>query len=453
MVLTSIISSISSPNMLGTFGSDEIFLAVIGFSWATFLWEEYLAYRQRKVVRETTEVPQELEDVLDKETFDKARDYSIDKSNFSLIESCFSQVLSTGIMVYQGFPYLWNLSGNILSALGGSGEILQTVLFVAVGNTFSTLISLPWSTYFTFKIEQKHGFNNQTLSFYFFDKLKKFAVSQIIFAPVITTLVVIIKAGGKYFFFYLWLFTCLLMLFFMTIYPDFIAPIFDKYEPLREGELKTRIELLAKRVEFPLKKLYVVEGSKRSAHSNAYFYGFFNNKRIVLYDTLLHGYIQPKEGEANRETGCNDDEVLAVLGHELGHWKLNHVLKGIIISQVNIGLIFAVFSLLHDAAPLYEAFGFTTKPSFIGLVIVMQFVFAPYNEILTLLMNMFSRHNEFEADQFGAKLGFASHLKSGLLKLNKDNLSFPVHDHLFSAWHHSHPPLLARLRELSVKED
>lgn len=451
----------------------EIFVGIIGFSWATFLWEEYLAYRQRIVVQNTKFVPPELRNVVDRETFDKARAYAIDKGSFSLVESIYSQMLSTGIMVYGGLPWLWEASGKMVEAIGydsGSSEILQTVAFVCIGNVVTTIIGLPWCAYFTFRVEQKHGFNKQTPGFFIKDKLKKLLLSQVISAPVVSGLVYIIKAGGNYFFFYLWLFTMSVLIFFMTIYPDLIAPLFDKYEPLPEGDLKSNIEKLAARISFPLTKLYVVEGSKRSAHSNAYFYGFFKNKRIVLYDTLLQDYTplnkkgqQQGEGEEANEplveepkkTGCNTTEVLAVLGHELGHWKLNHVLKGIIISQVNLFLIFGVFGSLSKYEPLYRAFGFSTQPAFIGLIIVMQFVFAPYNELLTFLMNMFSRHNEYQADEFAVGLGYQKDLQSALIKLNKDNLGFPVHDSLFSAWHHSHPPLLQRIQALQshTKQD
>uniref|UniRef100_A0A2P2I4T7 CAAX prenyl protease n=1 Tax=Hirondellea gigas TaxID=1518452 RepID=A0A2P2I4T7_9CRUS len=446
--------------MATSIAPNEIFVGIIGFSWATFLWEEYLSYRQRSVVESTKLVPAELRGVVDRETFDKARAYAIDKASFGLVESIYSQMLSTGIMVYGGLPWLWELAGHAVEAVGydsASSEILQTIAFVCIGNVVTTAIGLPWSAYFTFKIEQKHGFNKQTPGFFIKDKFKKLLLSQVISVPVVSGLVYIIKAGGQYFFLYLWLFTMSVLIFFMTIYPDFIAPLFDKYEPLPEGDLKTSIEALAARINFPLTKLYVVEGSKRSAHSNAYFYGFFKNKRIVLYDTLLQDYT-PLNKEDNgdkqqahtppKKTGCNTTEVLAVLGHELGHWKLNHVLKGIIISQVNLLLIFGVFGALNKHQPLFRAFGFNTQPAFIGLIIVMQFVFAPYNELLTFLMNMFSRHNEFEADEFAVGLGYQEELQGALIKLNKDNLGFPVHDPLYSSWHHSHPPLLQRIQSL-----
>ncbi|MEQ2195920.1 hypothetical protein XENOCAPTIV_020388, partial [Xenoophorus captivus] len=241
-----------------------------------------------------------------------------------------------------------------------------------------------------------------TLGFFLKDAVKKFVVTQCILLPVTSLLLYIIKI-------------------------DYIAPLFDKFTPLPDGELKTAIEDMAKSISFPLTKLYVVEGSKRSSHSNAYFYGFFKNKRIVLFDTLLEDYSplnkagepqpgQPERDETpsepitkpkNKKQGCNNAEILAVLGHELGHWKLGHTVKNIVISQ-----------------------------------------------LLSFCLTVLSRRFEFQADAFARGMGKASQLYSALIKLNKDNLGFPVADWLFSMWHYSHPPLLERLRALgNVKQD
>lgn len=262
-------------------------------------------------------------------------------------------------------------------------------------------------------------------------------------------------------------------LFMMIVYPEFIAPLFDKYTPLPEGELRTQIEKLADFVEFPLYKLFVVEGSKRSSHSNAYFYGFFRFKRIVLFDTLLdvnereklkevmgkkeeeeeEKELDEEEKEKNKKMGCNNPEILAVLGHELGHWKLNHVLKNIVISEVHIFLMFALFGYLYKLQVLYAAFGFENeRPNLIGMMIILQFITAPYNSLLDFAMTCLSRRFEFQADQFAMDMGKSKELRTALIKLNNDNLSFPIYDWLYSAFHHSHPPLLERLAALQVKK-
>jgi len=327
----------------------------------------------------------------------------------------------------------------------------------------------------------EHGFNKQTAAFYVKDQIKKFLVGQVIMLPLVAAVIKIVSWGGDFFFVYLWAFVVAFTLFMMVVYPEFIAPLFDKYTPLPEGVLRSQIEGLAASIDFPLYKLFVVDGSKRSGHSNAYFYGFFNFKRIVLYDTLLEKTERDKlkalekedkdkeekvvnqqpektqskeEDAADAKRGCNTEEILAVLGHELGHWKLNHVLKNIVISEVHIFAMFAFFGYLYKNQVLYSAFGFPDeKPILIGLMIILQFIAAPYNAVLDFCMTFLSRKFEFQADAFAASLGRAASLKTALVKLNNDNLSFPIFDWLFSAWHHSHPPLLERLEALKESGD
>ncbi|XP_005309438.1 CAAX prenyl protease 1 homolog isoform X2 [Terrapene carolina triunguis] len=360
----------------------RIFCSVLLFSWAVYLWEAFLARRQRKVYRTTTHVPWELGQIMDSETFEKSRLYQLDKSTFSFWSGLYSELEGTLILLCGGIPFLWNVSGQISGRAG--------------------------------------------------------------FEPEYEVLV--------------------------TIYADYIAPLFDKFIPLPEGELKQAIEMMAKSIDFPLTKVYVVEGSKRSSHSNAYFYGFFKNKRIVLFDTLLEDYSalnkEHPEGEdgedddtkskvKNKKQGCKNEEVLAVLGHELGHWKLGHTIKNIVISQMNSFLCFFLFAVLIGQKELFAAFGFyETQPTLIGLMIIFQFIFSPYNEVLSFCLTVLSRRFEFQADAFAKELGKAKDLYSALIKLNKDNLGFPVSDWIFSMWHYSHPPLLERLQALKdAKQD
>ncbi|KPP63893.1 CAAX prenyl protease 1-like [Scleropages formosus] len=434
----------------------QIFYAVLLFSWTVYLWEAYLAHRQ------------------------------LDKSNFSFWSGLYSETEGTLILLLGGIPFLWRVSGAITAkvGLGSEYEISQSLVFLMLATLFSALTGLPWSIYNTFVIEEKHGFNQQTLGFFLKDAVKKFVVTQCILLPVTALLLYIIKIGGDYFFIYAWLFTLVVSLVLVTIYADYIAPLFDKFTPLPEGELKTEIERMAQSISFPLTKVYVVEGSKRSSHSNAYFYGFFKNKRIVLFDTLLEDYsplnrsgeseaergedngaaataeseseMKPKtkvlgrgRGHTVKKQGCNNPEVLAVLGHELGHWKLGHTVKNIVIGQMNSFLCFFLFAVLIGRKELFMAFGFyESQPTLIGLMIIFQFIFSPYNELLSFCLTVLSRRFEFQADAFARAMGRASELYSALIKLNKDNLGFPVADWLFSMWHYSHPPLLERLRAL-----
>ncbi|KAK2154688.1 hypothetical protein LSH36_260g02000 [Paralvinella palmiformis] len=312
----------------------DIFYSVLVFIWILYIWETYLSSRQHHLYKTSLHVPAELNDVLDPETFEKARLYQLDKSNFGFWSGLFSQIETTLILWYGGIPFLWNKSGKILENWGYSQEyeILQSLMFLFLATMFSTITNLPWGLYNTFVIEERHGFNKQVL---------------------------------------------------VTIYADYIAPLFDKFTPLPDGELRTKIEKLAASIEFPLKKLYVVEGSKRSSHSNAYFYGFFKNKRIVLFDTLLEDYA-PMNKEKTEDSGSQDE--------------------------------------VKDT------------------------------QLLSFCMTVLSRRFEFQADAFAKSLGYAASLRAALIKLNKDNLGFPLSDWLFSAWHYSHPPLLERMKALQKTE-
>ncbi|XP_023328409.1 CAAX prenyl protease 1 homolog isoform X3 [Eurytemora carolleeae] len=438
---------------------EYIFWGVLGFMWLEFIWEGYLGRRQRKIYMSHTTVPDELKGILDDETFNKARLYALDKSFFGSVEGLFSHTLSTCMLWFSGYRIFWDMAQNTLDYLEfeGKNEILNSILFSTYLSIFSLVTGLPFSIYSTFVIEEKHGFNKQTGGFYVKDQIKKFFVSQFIQAPILAGIIKIVYWGGDHFYLYLWSFSMFMLLFLMTVYPDYIAPLFDKYTPMPEGELRTGIEQLAASVEFPLYKLYVVEGSKRSSHSNAYFYGFYKFKRIVLFDTLLELQERNKlrteetkeEDQKSAKMGCNNSEILAVLGHELGHWKLNHVLKNLVIGQVQLFLMFLLFALMSKYKPLYAAFGFSDiQPVLIGLMVVLQFILAPYSSVVNFLMTMLSRKFEFQADEFAAGLGRAAPLQTALIKLNNDNLSFPIYDWLYSAWNHSHPPLLERIAAL-----
>jgi len=263
------------------------------------------------------------------------------------------------------------------------------------------------------------------------------------------------------FFVYAWLFITIIALVIAFVYPNYIAPLFDRYDPLREGELRSSIEALAAKINFPLAKIYVVEGSARSAHSNAYFYGFFKAKRIVLYDTLIKGYSLHEDKDAknkekqsdetteklseeetiltHRQTtdettdkvndeqqatkkkadkGCESEEVLAVLCHEFGHWSLNHNLINLSISFINLFLVFAIFAALFKRPVLYQAFGFTkTQPILMGLLIIFQYVLSPYFELFSFALTALSRRFEFQADSYAVKLNHGDPLGRALKNL------------------------------------
>ncbi|KAJ3190245.1 CAAX prenyl protease 1 [Gaertneriomyces sp. JEL0708] len=413
---------------------------VVKLTWMVYAWNTYLNYRQHRKLKET-KVPASMVGVIEEKDFLKARAYGLDKSKFGFVSETFDQVETALILSYDVWPYLWNLSGIALGRLGypadQSHEIFQSIIFVIFMTIISMSLSLPFSLYSTFVIEERHGFNKQTLRLFFTDLVKETLVSGAIGIPLIIAFLKIIQWAGSSFYFYLWVFMFVFQLFMVAIYPTWIQPLFNKFTPLEEGELRTKINALAARIKFPLKKLFVIDGSKRSSHSNAYFYGFFKNKRIVLYDTLLEH--------------SSNDEVCAVLAHELGHWQYNHVLQTLVIAQVHIFAIFYLFSSFIEHAPLYRSFGFDTMPILIGFTL-FQYILSPMEMIIGFLQNVFSRKNEFQADAFAKKLGYASLLRSALIKLHVKNKGNLNPDHWYSAWHYSHPPLIERLEAIGKAE-
>ncbi|CAF1569278.1 unnamed protein product [Rotaria magnacalcarata] len=457
---------------------DTLFYALILITWIISTWEHYLSYRQYQNYKRCQNVPAELTDVMTDDELNKARLYAMDKMRYNEIHSIFNQVETTILLLIGVLPWLWQTSGNILAKYNYFNyEILQSIVFVGIIMIYSTISNIPWSYYYHFVLEEKHGFNKQTVKFFIKDTIKKLLVTCILTLPIVSLLIKIIQIGGDYFFVYAWLFVTTMSLIIAFIYPNYIAPLFDRYDPLREGELLTSIETLAAKLKFPLAKIYVVEGSARSAHSNAYFYGFFKAKRIVLYDTLIKGYSisenkdddKEKISEAEStlthrktndvqqtnkkkaEKGCEPEEVLAVLCHEFGHWSLSHNLINLCISFLNLFFVFAIFAALFKRSALYEAYGFTaTKPVLIGLLIIFQYVLLPYFEVFSFALTALSRRFEFQADNFAVKLHYADSLGRALKKLQVDNMAYPFSDYLYAKYHYSHPTLLERLKAIEL---
>ena len=261
---------------------------------------------------------------------------------------------------------------------------------------------------------------------------------KIIFLPIIIILLIkVINWGGKNFYIYAEIFTIIIIFIFLWIYPNFIAPLYNKFKELEEGEIKERIFKLAQKVNYPLKKLYEVDESTRSAHSNAYLYGIGNNKRIVLYDTLIKKLLP--------------EEIEAVLGHEIGHWKKSHNIKTLIITFIHVFILFYVFGFFMNDERIFLSFGFENKSIFIGLYLYFV-LYSPISYVTDILQLKFIRTFEFEADQFSKELGYSEQLISGLKKLFEKNLSDMDPDPLYSLVNNSHPTLIERVRALNEKK-
>lgn len=385
-------------------------------------------------------MPKTLEGVIDQGTFAKSQAYGRAKAKFGFVTSIYGLLQNLAILSFNLLPWMWYATGSMVPKfpVAVQGPILNSILFIFAFVNISALLNLPVSLYSTFVLEESFGFNKSTLKLFFTDMIKSTVLGMVIGTPVLYAFLKIIDYFGKSFFFYLWVFFLAFQFVMITVYPIFIQPLFNKLEPLPEGKLRTEVEKLAASLKFPLKHLYVIDGSKRSAHSNAYFFGLPWAKHIVLFDTLIEQ--------------STTEQVVAVLAHELGHWQLSHTSRLLAISQVQIFFTFALFSAFISNNSVYQSFGFPSgvKPILVGFLLYND-ILTPLDSVLTLLMNMLSRKHEYQADEFAEKLGYKDELAEALIKLQVSNLSTMDPDPWFSAYHHSHPVLTERLRAIGFK--
>ncbi|CAK7220532.1 zinc metalloprotease [Sporothrix curviconia] len=408
---------------------------IMGFSLAQYFFEGFLSLRQYQVLKRT-KAPTVLQHEVSQEVFDKSQAYGRAKAKFELVNGIWNQLQNLAFFQFDLLPKLWGWSGQLLlnwAPARFTGEIPQSIVFVLTTILLNQLLSLPASVYHTFWLEAKFGFNKQTPKIFITDMLKTQLLTFTLVPPILAAFPAIIRRTGEHFFYYVWLFGAGLQVFMITIYPIAILPLFNKLSPLEEGTLKTDVENLAKKLKFPLHELYVIDGSRRSAHSNAYFFGLPWKKHIVIYDTLIEK--------------SKTEEVVAVLAHELGHWSLGHTTRLFAISQAHFFYIFALFSVFINNNSLYASFGFHEKPIIIGFMLFSD-ALAPMDMVIKLLMNILSRRYEFQADSFARGLGYEEPLARSLIKLQIQNLSTMDADWMFANYHFSHPILSERLKAL-----
>ncbi|KAI7370903.1 hypothetical protein D0865_11771 [Hortaea werneckii] len=407
---------------------------ILTFAVGEFCLETYLQYRQYRVLQRKT-IPPQLKNEIDQKTFDKSQAYGRAKAKFGLVQGIWSQIKNIAVIKYDMMPLLWAATGTFLANYAPArfqGQITQGLAFAFAYSWIETLLGLPFSWYYHFHLEEKFGFNKQTPGLFFSDLVKGQALSLAFGVPVGAAFLKIIQATGDNFFLYIWLFTLTVQLGAVTIYPIVIVPLFNKLTPLEPGKLKERVEALAGKLEFPLDELQVIDGSKRSAHSNAYFTGLPWKKKIVIYDTLIAKSSVP--------------EIEAVLAHELGHWKMGHTTSLLAISSFHLFWVFGLFRVFINNNSLYESFGFhNIRPIIIGFILFNE-VLSPTDSLVKLGMNIWTRRMEFQADEFSNRLGYARELASSLIKLQIQNLSSMDADWMYSAYHYSHPILTERLK-------
>ncbi len=364
----------------------------------------------------------------------KAVAYSADRHRFGLVTG-WIEVVATLVFVAAGGLGLVESWARAGATGAGLGSIATGLAFFAMLGLAGGLLALPFDLYSTFRIEQKHGFNRQTLRGFFLDLVKSLALGGALGAPLLLALLWVMARTGPAWWLWAWALVAGFNLLAAWIYPTLLAPIFNRFTPLAEGELRQEIEALAGRVGFRAAGIFVMDASRRTAHGNAYFTGLFGQKRIVLFDTLLEA--------------TSPREVAAVLAHELGHFKLHHVRWAILRGVAMSGVLFYVLSLLLPLDPFYAAF--SLERTAYGALVVFGLWFALVSFLLQPFENALSRRHEFAADRFALRAGVQpAELGGALRKLRERSRLLPLAHPLYSRVYHSHPPLLERLRALGA---
>ena len=376
-------------------------------------------------------LPEEFSDVFDKDKYIKSQEYTKTNTNFSFLTSTFSLIVNLSFIL-GGF---YNTIDLYVRGFGYGSEVTG-LLFFGLLFVINDLLNIPFSLYKTFIIETKYGFNKTTLKTFWMDKVKGYFLTVLIGGPVLYLILYFFANFTEYGWLYVWIFLIAFSIIMQPIFTTFIAPMFNKFTPLEDGPLLTRIKDYLSKINFPVQRLEVVDGSKRSSHSNAYFSGIGKYKRIALFDTLLEQ--------------MDDDEILSIIAHEVGHYKLKHIYSGIILSSLQSGIMLYILSLFINNEQLFSVFGMQEgNLSIYASLVFFSMLYSPIALIVGVFFSIISRKNEFSADKYSAETaGMPKSLISGLKKLSKENLSNLTPHWLNVFLNYSHPPVLDRIRVL-----
>ncbi len=377
------------------------------------------------------ELPEEFKTTFDPEKYRKSQDYARAGIGFENVTSSFMTLVTLLFIICGGFNVL-----DIWAAGFGYGEIVTGLIFFAGLAILSDILSMPFSIYQTFVIEEKFGFNKTNLKTFIVDKIKGYLLGGIIGGILLTGILLFFSAAGQLAWLWCWIFIVVVTLAIQYLAPTLILPLFNKFTQLEEGELKDKIQNFATTNGFEISGIFIIDGSKRSTKANAYFTGFGKKKRIALFDTLINE--------------LSTDEIVAVLAHEIGHSKLGHIRKMMIMSMINTGLVFLLMSLFLGNKELFAAFGMQHISIHAGLIF-FALLYTPVSIVLSIFSNARSRKHEFEADNFAAETTKTPYALIGALKtLSVSNLS-NLTPHPFYVWlEYSHPPVLKRIENLKT---
>ncbi|MBC7207292.1 MAG: M48 family metallopeptidase [Methyloversatilis sp.] len=404
----------------------EIFVAALVLTTGVRLW---LATRHRAhVAAHRGEVPVAFREAIPLDAHQKAADYTVARAGLGRADVVIGALWLLVLTLGGGLQWMFDLAGN----LAGDGMV-RDLVFIGIVAFASSLIDLPVLMWRTFVVEQRFGFNKMTLGMFFGDQIKHGLIGAAIGAPAVAAVLWIMDSLGAAWWVYAWAFWLTFSLAMMVLYPTFIAPLFNKFEPMPAGELRSRIEALLERCGFRSDGLFVMDGSRRSAHGNAYFTGFGKGKRIVFFDTLL-----------NRLGG---DEIEAVLAHELGHYKHHHIWKRVGWIAAGSLAFFALLGWLVDAPWFFEQLGVSSQGDAMALTL-FALVIPVFSFPLSPILSLMSRKHEFEADAYAVAQTRADWLVTALVKLYRDNASTLTPDPLYSQFYDSHPPAALRVARL-----
>lgn len=407
-----------------------IFWLIIAILVFDFVLERALDYLN--TTRWSDRVPDELKGIYDEEKYRKQQAYSKTNHRFGMLTSSFSFVLILGMLFLGGFALVNNWALSV-----SANPIISALIFFGILLLASDILTTPFDLYSTFVIEERFGFNKTTAKTYIFDKLKGWLLGAVIGGGLMALIIWIYTKTGQNFWLWVWLVISVFSIFMAMFYSSLIVPLFNKQTPLEDGELKSAINAFASKVGFKLDNIFVIDGSKRSTKANAYFAGLGSKKRIVLYDTLIKDMEIP--------------ELVAVLAHEIGHYKKKHIIWSLILGILQTGIMLFVFSLVIDSPELSQALGVDKAYFHIGLI-TFGILYSPLSSLIGIGMNVFSRKNEYEADAFAAENYSAEPLATALKKLSVNNLSNLRPHPAYVFVHYSHPTLLQRLKAMKNAE-
>ena len=374
------------------------------------------------------DLPKELQDVYQPEEYLKSQAYKKERSKFGTFHAGFSLLIILAFLFLKGFAFVNNIALSFTE-----NQILSGLIFFGIILFASGIINIPFSYYSTFVIEEKYDFNKMSKKTFFFDLVKSTLVSAVLGGGILAFIIWIYQLTGSNFWLYAWGFLTLFSVFMNMFYSRLIVPIFNKQTPLEEGSLRNKIEVYAKKVGFALDNIFVIDGSKRSTKANAYFSGFGKEKRITLYDTLIND--------------LEEEEIVAVLAHEVGHYKKKHIIYNIFAVIISTGFMFWIFSLLVESSILAEALS-VAEPNFHIALVAFGILYAPISEITGIFMNLLSRKFEYQADNYAKETYNAEDLISSLKKLSSKSLSNLTPHKAYVFFHYSHPTLLQRIKNM-----